>query len=457
MNTFASTIDEVVTSIAVYDQLHKERDFETLLEKPRILIVDDSSTVRAMIRRTLKSKYDCSEAETVLEAFEQLKQTDFSVVIADVIIPGLSGIELLRKAVDEYPTVAVIMVTGVDRPQRALDALRLGAFDYIIKPFDPYSLELTVERALDRRELLMKAEQYKADLEARNRELAARQAELQTLQVQVVQSEKMASLGRLAAGVAHEVNNPIGFIFSNLELLEKDFLALRELLAFVDSLSLPSDVKTAADTLRSKVRYISDESQIGEIIGDCKEGAQRIKGIVQNLRTFSRLDEADLKETDVNEGIDSTLRLLSRYFGDANVQLERCYGDIPPVECFVGQLNQVWMNVLANAAQALPVTGGKVTITTYSDGKDLVAVEISDTGMGISQTDIDHIFDPFFTTKELGEGTGLGLSISFGIIQKHNGTISVTSKIGKGTTFKISLPVSMSHNYGANTHDSHVN
>ena len=447
MVTTTVTDFEFAREIAVYHDpdgtLSTERDLEELLLKPRVLIVDDSATVRALIKKSLKERYECWEAETVLEAFEELKAREYAVVIADIIIPGLSGIELLRKTVEEYPNVAVIMVSGVDRPQRTLDALRLGAFDYIIKPFDPYSLELTVDRAVDRRKLLINAERYKADLENRNRELAKRKAQLETLQMQMVQSEKMASLGRLAAGVAHEVNNPVGFIYSNLDLLEKDFAAMREILAYFDAADLPQGVRTGAGELRTRLRFLADDSQTSEMIQDCMDGARRIKDIVQNLRTFSRLDEADVKRSDLNEGIDSTIRLLSRYFGDANVRLERCYGEIPLVEGFAGQLNQVWMNVLANAAQALPPTGGKVTIKTYSDGEDLVAVEISDTGKGISQTDIDHIFDPFFTTKELGEGTGLGLSISFGIIQKHNGTIKVTSEIGKGTTFKISLPISM--------------
>ena len=445
MTTLTSSRYEIGKGIEVYYSPDRrpavDREFEDLLGKPRVLIVDDSPTVRALIRKSLKDRYECSEAETVLEAFDQLKTREYAVVIADIIIPGLSGIELLRRAVEEYPNVAVIMVSGVDRPQRALDALRLGAFDYIIKPFDPYSLELTVDRAVDRRKLLINAERYKADLENRNRELAKRKAQLETLQVQMVQSEKMASLGRLAAGVAHEVNNPVGFIYSNLDLLEKDFCAMREILAFFDAADLPQEVRTSADQLRSRLRFLSDGSQTAEMIRDCMEGAQRIKSIVQNLRTFSRLDEADIKQTDLNEGIDSTIRLLSRYFSDAKVQLERCYGDIPPVECFAGQMNQVWMNVLANAAQALPATGGKVTIRTSRAG-DSVVVEVSDSGKGIPKADLERIFDPFFTTKELGEGTGLGLSISFGIIKKHNGTISARSET-VGTTFTIRLPISM--------------
>jgi len=449
MNTMVLTDHDVLTAIEIYQDpdvaFQSVRVIDELVEKPRVLIVDDSATVRALIRRSLKDRYDCSEAETVVEAFEHLRNKEYAVVIADIIIPGLSGIELLRKTVEEYPNVAVIMVSGVDRPQRALDALRLGAFDYIIKPFDPYALELTVQRALDRRELLLSAERYKADLETRNRELAKRKAQLETLQVQIMHSEKMASLGRLAAGVAHEVNNPVGFIYSNLDLLEKDFAAMRKIVEYYDAADLPDDVRTRANEMKATLRFLNNGTQTGEMIRDCMDGAQRIKEIVQNLRTFSRLDEADIKQTDLHEGIDSTIRLLSRYFSGPNVYLRRCYGDIPMVEGFAGQLNQVWMNMLANAAQALPHIGGEVSITTHQNG-DSVIIEISDTGKGISKAELDRIFDPFFTTKDLGEGTGLGLSISFGIIQKHNGTISVRSTLGVGTTFTICLPVSMKRN-----------
>jgi two-component system, NtrC family, sensor kinase len=172
------------------------------------------------------------------------------------------------------------------------------------------------------------------------------------------------------------------------------------------------------------------------------EGAERIAAIVQNLRTFSRLDEAAVKRTNVHEGIDSTVRLLSRYFGAGKIELVRNYGEIPAIEAYAGQLNQVWMNILANGAQALPPDGGKVTITT-SALPEAVQVEISDTGKGIPPADLERVFEPFYTTKPCGDGTGLGLSISFGIVEKHKGSIRVRSAVGVGTTFTVSLPIDL--------------
>lgn len=413
---------------------------DELVERQRILVVDDSPTIRRAISRSLSTRYECVESADVQSALEELKRRQFAVVISDVIIPGLSGIELLRKIVEKYPDTAVIMVSGVDRPQRAIDALRLGAFDYVIKPFDPHDLELTVERALERRRLLLSARRYKADLEARNKELAARQAELESLQMKIVQSEKMASLGRLAAGVAHELNNPVAFIYSNLDFLQKDLAALCAIVDCYEQYELPSEIAERVQKVREAHRFHTSQAAIEEMIHDCMDGAQRIRDIVQNLRTFSRLDEAEIKHTEIHDGINSTLRILSKYFGGSNVILKKDFGDLPPVEGYAGQLNQVWMNILANAAQALPPTGGQVCIATRLVG-DHVRIEISDTGKGIPKDELDRIFDPFFTTKELGEGMGLGLSISFGIIKNHKGDIRVSSEVGKGTTFTISLPI----------------
>ncbi len=408
-----------------------------LLEQEKILIVDDSAVVRRSLIKAL-SAYDCYEAETVLEAFECLRAAEFALVVTDIIMPGLSGIELLRKVIDVYPRTAVIVVSGVDRPQRALDAVRLGAFDYLIKPCDNEVVQLTVSRALEHRSLLMNAKQYKADLEARNEELIRGKQQLQRLQAQIVQNEKMASIGQLAAGIAHELNNPVGFLYGNLDLLSGCVGDLARVVRFYEHAPLPDEVAQAADSLKKDIGYARTMSDLDSIIADCREGAERVRDIVQNLRTFSRLDEAELKPTDIHEGIESTIRILSRYFSGGKVDLVRDFGDVPLIEAFTAKLNQVWMNLLVNAAQAIGPNAGTVTIRTrYAD--DRVQVQVSDTGCGIDPEVAGRIFDPFFTTKSVGEGTGLGLSISFGIIQDHGGTIKADSKPGVGTTFTVEL------------------
>ncbi len=196
--------------------------------RQRVLIVDDSAVERRIFEKYLSHRYDCYTAASYQDAVDNLKKRSFSAVITDVIMPGLSGIELLRKIVAEYQDMPVIVLSGIDRPQRALDALRVGAFDYIFKPCDPEVLQMTVERALEKRELSLRAKQYEADLHSRNMLLARQKSELERLQAHVVNTEKMASLGQLCAGIAHELNNPVGFIYGNVDLLNdsiKDLLS----------------------------------------------------------------------------------------------------------------------------------------------------------------------------------------------------------------------------------------
>lgn len=408
--------------------------------REKILIVDDSSTVRRMFAKSLSRRYLCVEAASVAEALHHLRANDFALVISDIIMPGLSGTELLRKIVEIYPNIAVIIVSGVDRPQRALDAVRLGAFDYLFKPCDLDVLELTVERALERRALLLNARQYKLDLEARNLELVNGKQQLERLQAQIVHSEKMASLGQLAAGIAHELNNPIGFVYGNLNILSEYVGGLMRLLSYYQHAELPPSVVYGAGIIKEKINYQLSPDDIISIISDCQEGATRIRDIVQNLRIFSRLDEAEFKKTDIHEGIESTLRILSRYFTADNITLIRDYDELPPIDAYSGQLNQVWMNLLINAAQAVSARGGEVRIMTRAE-ENYVIVAVSDTGDGIAPEHLSRIFDPFYTTKPVGEGTGLGLSISFGIVERHGGSIEVETRQNEGTTFKVKLPV----------------
>jgi two-component system NtrC family sensor kinase len=408
--------------------------------KPRVLIVDDEAVVRRLFSNCLSAQYDCSEASSTAEALARLAEKEFALVIADVIMPGLSGIELLRKIVETYPYTAVVMASGINNSQRVLDALRVGAFDYLIKPCDLFVLELTVERALEHRTLLLNARQYKLDLENRNVELANGKSELERLQEQIIHSEKMASLGQLAAGIAHELNNPVGFIYGNLDALNQTVDGLTKLLDYYDNNELPENTAFGAATIKRQVDYETSRADLSSIINDCRDGAQRIRDIVQNLRIFSRLDEAEFAKTDVHEGIDSTVRLLSRYYSSGNVTLIRNYGELPPIDAFSGQLNQVWMNLLVNAAQAVGAKNGQVRIIS-TVLEESVVITIEDTGCGIPKEHLSRIFDPFYTTKPVGEGTGLGLSISFGIVERHGGTIRVETRIDEGTTFTVTLPI----------------
>src|SRR6267142_327092 len=406
----------------------------------RILIVDDEAPVRALFADFLAEKYICITAASSDEALTHMTEAAYAVVISDMQMPGRNGVELLREIRSRYPDTAVIMVSGTDRPQRIRDALQVGAFDYLIKPCELDVLALSVERALERRSLTLTARRYRADLERQNVELAARKTELERLQAQIVHSEKMASLGQLAAGIAHELNNPAGFIYGNMDLLTEYVGRLETVLAVYDGASLSVATAEEVGITKAKISYSVLMSELRSMIADCREGAERIREVVQSLRLFSRLDGAEVKKIDLHDSIESTIRLLSRYYGTGQIKLIRDYGKLPLVNCYAGQLNQVWTNVLVNAAQAVH-SDGEVRISTRVEGQAVVVV-ISDNGCGIPADQLNKIFDPFFTTKQVGEGTGLGLSIIYGIIEKHGGSITAESEEGLGARFTISIPIS---------------
>jgi signal transduction histidine kinase len=405
----------------------------------RILIVDDEDCVRELFAEYLGESYECTTAATADQALRELASQRYALVISDMMMPGRNGVELLREITSRYTETAVIMVSGIDRPQRVLDALRVGAVDYLIKPCELAVLTLSIERALERRALQRTARIYKKNLECQNIELANRKAQLERLQAQLVQTEKMASLGQLSAGIAHELNNPAGFVYGNMDLLQGYIAELVKLFDAYNQVALPAEAAALVSSLKTEIGYERLMSDLGPIISDCREGAQRICDVVKNLRLFSRLDEAEFKSININEGIDSTIRLLSSYYSSGRIVLRRDYAELPLVNCYAGQLNQVWMNLLVNAAQAVG-DQGEVTISSRLEDNS-VAVAISDTGCGIPEDKLSKIFDPFFTTKPVGEGTGLGLSISYGIVERHGGTINVLTQVGKGTTFTVTIPI----------------
>ena len=264
-------------------------------------------------------------------------------------------------------------------------------------------------------------------------ELETANTEIRDTQAKLVHAAKMASLGQLVAGVAHELNNPIGFIYSNLGVLRDYANRLVNLVKIAES--KPENL--ASEKQSSDFDYLVQD--LPKLISSCEDGARRTRDIVLGLRNFSRLDEAQVKEVDLHEGIESTLQLLTGEIKN-RIKVHTEFGVLPKVTCYASQINQVFMNILSNAAQAIE-GNGEIFITTRRQGKDQVAVVIRDTGRGMDRNTVEKVFDPFFTTKSPGSGTGLGLSISYGVIQKHGGDIIVQSELGKGTEFTILIPI----------------
>ncbi len=255
---------------------------------------------------------------------------------------------------------------------------------------------------------------------------------------QLVHQEKMASLGRLVAGIAHELNNPINFVHGNLPYLKTYFTDMKKLIAACDK--LPEEDIKEMQALKAKLKYDFLITDLDNIIADIDDGVGRVHQLIKNLRRFGRLDEPELQEAHINEGIQSTVKILSQYYGKDKIPVDLELSNLPPVSCYPGQLNQVWMNLLANAAQAVEsVQSPQVKVKTeLQDNQIMVCVE--DNGPGIKQEMQDKIFEPFFTTKPVGQGTGLGLSICHGIIERHQGKIWFETAAAGGTVFKVTIP-----------------
>ncbi|HLO89222.1 MAG TPA: ATP-binding protein [Nostocaceae cyanobacterium] len=309
---------------------------------------------------------------------------------------------------------------------------------------------------IDRRQAEIYLKQSQAQLTQKAQELQQTLQELQHTQSQLIQNEKMSSLGQLVAGVAHEINNPVNFIHGNIAPLNEYFQDLVELINLYQ-VYYPQPAEEIQDYIQDiDLQFIIND--ISQVISSMEVGTKRIREIVLSLRNFSRLDEAEMKAVNIHEGIDNTLLILqhrikekSRY---AEIEIIKKYGDLPLVECYAGQLNQVFMNILSNAIDALEektqqhcpqeqnTCNKQIFIQTKVTEKQTIAIHIADNGTGIPEEICHRIFDPFFTTKPVGKGTGLGLSISYQIVTaKHKGNLLCITTPGKGTEFIIELPI----------------
>ena len=281
------------------------------------------------------------------------------------------------------------------------------------------------------------------DLLKSNEALIELNRKLSTAQEQLVQSEKLASIGQLAAGVAHEINNPVGYIFSNIGTLEKYLVGVFRMLAAYEeheSHLEPTPLGGQLAALRAEVELDYLKEDIPTLMRETREGIERVRKIVQDLKDFSHVDARRQWEwADLHKGIDSTLNIVNneiKYKADVVKQ----YGVLPEVLCLPSELNQVFMNLLVNAAHAISKERGRLVVRTGTQAGE-VWVEVEDDGCGIPADNLKRIFDPFFTTKPVGKGTGLGLSLSYGIVKKHGGRIDVDSEVGRGTCFRVTVPI----------------
>ena len=296
--------------------------------------------------------------------------------------------------------------------------------------------------------LELKVNERTVELSESNQELNSTLENLKQTQTQLVESEKMASLGQLTAGIAHEINNPINFVTSNINPLKRDIEMVLNALTVIENVGIsdasPDDKLKQIKEYKEELDFDYLTSEIRHLIKGINEGATRTAEIVKGLRFFSRLDEDDLKRADINEGLESTMVIANNLLNN-KIKVIKEFGDLPKVECYPGKLNQAFLNIISNAVYAIQKRfgndlGGELAIITSHDKKN-VFIKIQDNGIGMDANTQKKVFEPFFTTKDVGEGTGLGMSIAYNIIKKHNGVINVNSALGEGTEFILQIPI----------------
>lgn len=409
-----------------------------------ILIVDDNPTNLSVLSEALNSEgFRFRVAVDGESAIAQAERNQPELILLDVQMPGIDGFETCRrlKANPVTQNIPIIFTTALADTENKTKGFSLGAVDYIPKPFAQEEVIARVRVHLQLKQLTESLEQQVSD----------RTKALQQAQVQLVQQEKLSTLGELIAGIAHEMNNPISFISSNIPALKEYTAGITKLLLLYEQ-EYPNPtakITTAIEDL--DLNFVLED--MPKILGSLQLGSERIQNLSNSLRSFSRSDSDTKILADLHLGLDSTLMILQHRLkansDHPSIEVIKSYGTLPQVNCYVGEMNQVFMNILANAIDALDeaIMQGKMSnlipqiqIATKIDSEQLVVIQIADNGVGIPEQLKKRLFEPLFTTKTVGKGTGLGLSIAYQIVvEKHKGVLEVNSQLGVGTEFIIKI------------------
>jgi signal transduction histidine kinase len=414
-----------------------------LTQENTILVVDDTPTNLQVLFDLLSEQgYRVAIAKNGETALQRIQTSQPNLILLDVMMPGIDGFEACQKLKDNPATkdIPVIFMTALSDSVDKVKGLSLGAVDYITKPIQH-------EEVLARIRVHLQLRNANRVMTQRTNELNQALERLKQTQVHLVQGEKMSALGQLVAGIAHEISNPVNFINGNLTHVKE---YAQDLLEFVQLYRkhYPNPVTEIQERAEEiDLEFLAED--LLKMLSSMQMGSDRICHLVLSLRNFSRLEEADFKPADIHTGIDSTLIILQHRLKAKPdfpaIQVIKDYAQLPDVECYLSQLNQVFMNILSNAIDALEesdIASPTITIRTSVIDTDWVAIAIADNGVGIPEDLRSQLFNPFFTTKPVGKGTGLGLSISYQIVtEKHGGKIECYSNLGQGTEFIVQIPL----------------
>lgn len=424
-----------------------------------VLVVDDSHFNLSVAKRYLEDIPDITEiylCDDPRQVFTILEQHEVDILITDVMMPAITGFDLLEqlRANEKYDDMPIIMLTSLDDVESYKKCFELGAFDYINKPINIIELNARLKVAIEAKNSSNHLRSLIDVTRKQNEELKEMNAKLTEAKFSLVQSEKMAAIGQLAAGIAHEINNPLGFVSSNMDVLHKYFSRIRSYLTFIQN----RFEKPWPDNVPDLTAYLQEEKEkfeslkldllindLDSIFSDTRTGIQRINDIVQSLRVFARSSKDDEKDTNTLIDLINQVILITKNEVKFVADITLDVPDDIVLYCNRIQIGQVFVNIILNAAQAIRSqnrsTLGSIKITARRIDQDII-IKFIDDGPGIPPENLPKIFEPFFTTKEIGQGTGLGLSISFDIIvNKHHGMMDVQSEFGKGATFIIVLPI----------------
>ncbi|MFH0879295.1 MAG: ATP-binding protein [Lentisphaerota bacterium] len=420
---------------------------EPSIKGHEILVIDDEfDSVKPLLRILERNSSKTHYAPDALTALEMVQQHDIDLIIIDVLLGKDNGFDLFQRFRELKKTcdVPILFLSGLDHVDATVAGLSLGAGDFITKPYNLREISARIS-------LQLRLRDNERLLRNRNQELSRAYEELRVAQAAAIHAEKLAAIGRLSAGIAHEMSTPLSFIISNLKTLKTYLLNVNRVIQASQELISRAADKDQADEMarvarsilqiQTDVDFYNMLKDLQDLIRESVEGAEVIAKIANDLREFSREEYEDLVPSDINQLIDKALTLTRNERG-SRIRVEKDYGQIPPLACIPGRVTQLLLIVLVNAAQAIEGEGVIRVRSRAENGK--LTLSLADTGRGIDEKVLPHIFEPFYTTKPTQLGTGLGLSIAQKIVDFHGGTLSLSSEVGKGTEVTCVFPLSRS-------------